>query len=257
MILEKSNGKTHKIGDLVQMQKKDRNYICFPWWYVVFTLVFAVLVCLWPGYHETVLFSILGGIEENAGEVLVVPMGRWLFCIGYFCLITGLEVGKVKCLSTVVIYRCENFEKWWRKQFYRINIIVLLLFGEACLIWIGIEKIQGNQSENIIELVVTFSIHLVLLMTFEICGELLCSKGIIAGILIVLEGLMYVLAEQLSNPWFVGGMLIRSEEYLDSGFRLSVMYAVQILILFSCWFVLGKLLKQKMLNGQKGKQIWE
>lgn len=209
---------------------------------------------IWKDKNKDVFLSLIGGIEEYDGEILILPMGRWLFLFGFFFLLAGLEVMKIKRVSYFVCYRHSTFKHWWKKQFIHIHLMVVILFGIALLTWLGCSIVQGKSLEDIGVISVTFLIHICLMVTIEICFDVLFSKALTGGILIVVEGVLYIIAEQYQIPWLAGGMYIRSSKMLENGFALPVMYVAEILFMLVCYgmilFMWKKGYMEELQNGK-------
>lgn len=207
----------------------------FSWWYIPATFVFALLDYKWAGPGGGILEVRLGGIEESGGEILPVPMGRWLFVFGWFFLTAGLYSIRARRLLVLELYRHGSFGRWWFRQSLRIYGMSFILYMEMVLVWYVLEWLTGRKTEEAGWILITFGLHAALFVAVETGLNLLAMKGMAAGILIIAEGMGYVLAEQTGNPWLAGGMYVRSSRYIENGFSLPVMYSVEIVLLVFCY----------------------
>ncbi|MDE6625264.1 MAG: hypothetical protein K2K56_02705 [Lachnospiraceae bacterium] len=230
-------------------------HIGFSWWYIPATLVFALLDYKWAGPSGGILEVLLGGIEviqceESGGEILPFPMGRWLFVFGWLFLTAGLYSIRARRLFVLELYRYGSFGRWWLKQCLRIQGMSFILYMEMVLVWYVLELMTGRKTEEAGWILLTFGLHAAVLVAVEICLNLLAMKGMAAGILIIAEGMGYVLAEQTGNPWLAGGMFVRSSRYIENGFSLSVMYSVEILLLVFCYTAIWRLERSGRLENR-------
>lgn len=222
----------------------------FSWWYVPATLIFSLLDYKWAGPGGGVLEVLLGGIEESGGEILPIPMGRWLFAFGWLFLAAGLESMRERRLFVFELYRYGSFGRWWFKQFLRIQGVSFILYIEMAVVWYVLEIMTGRETEEAGWILITFGLHAAVFVAVELCFDLLAVKGLTAGVLIIAEGMGYVLAEQTGNPWFAGGMFVRSSRCMDGGFSLSVMYSVEVVLLILCYTAVWRLGKSGRLENR-------
>lgn len=217
------------------MKRKLTGSALFSWWYIPATLVFALLDYKWAGPGGGILEVLLGGIEESGGEILPVPMGRWQFVFGWLFLTAGLYSIRARRLFVLELYRHGSFGRWWFQQCLRIQGMSFILYMEMVLVWYVLELMTGRKTEEAGWILLTFGLHAAVFVAVEICLNLLTMKGLAAGILIIAEGMGYVLTEQTGNPWLAGGMYVRSSRYIENGFSLPVMYGMEISLLLLCY----------------------
>ena len=212
-----------------------KNRVIF-WWYYPATLLFSFLEYKWSDYHSGIISNLIGGIEVSDGEILPIPMGRWLFIFGWIILIAGIKINRIKRLEVIEIYRHMSFRKWWVNRFVQIQILMLTIYIEMIAIWYGLENITGRKTDNILPIVVTFGLHMSVYIAIEICANILFVKGLGAGILIIMEGMSYVIAEQTRLDSLAIGMFVRSSRCIENGFSLPVIYGLEIILTALCCF---------------------
>jgi hypothetical protein len=224
------------------MKKLQTEYVFL--WYVLSAVMIALLVFKWPGRHGELIFSCLGGIEENGKTIMLLPMGKWLLSYGYFFLIAGIEIRQAKKMCIFSLQRYGTFSSWWRRYFFRIQNIILLLYFEMIFIWRIIEWASGQKTRNAFLIIFTFYLHLSMMISLELCSDLIWEKDVMAAALIVIEGICYIVAEEYKLPWMAGGMYVRSEHFLNYGFQLIAVYVMESVVIVVCYTLVWILWKK-------------
>lgn len=222
--------------------------------YIWLTIIFAFFAVMWHGEKEGIIFFILGGIKNDMGkQIELLPMGKWLFLFGYFFMIIGMQLARERQSVTLLMHRYGSFYKWWRTHFINIEFLIMILFLSSICIWKCMEFVYEVKSLNFIWICVTYFIHLICMGAVEISSDILFSSKVMSAILIILEGILYILSIQYSLPWLAAGMFVRSDKYQKDGYSILLVYIIEVFIIAICYLAVPVLWKCGWLER---REIW-
>ncbi|MGN0154612.1 MAG: hypothetical protein ACI4A3_09175 [Lachnospiraceae bacterium] len=203
---------------------------------LVVTLVFALFVGMWS--EETGgsdIYSILGGIEcEGKDDLNLLAMGKWLFLLGFFLMITAISLTVYKNMRIFLIYRYGGFPKWWRRYFVSVFSSVCFCFLCAVFVWKVCSDSSAISLWKEVHISFHYLLHLLSVVSMVIVLDLILQSKSAISLFIIAEGIFYVFSVHYQCSWMVLGMFVRSEWHTADGFNGIVAYIVEILVvLFS------------------------
>lgn len=215
--------------------------ICNKWNFLM-TVCFALFVYAWTEKKDEAIFGILGGIPDYGGRTIeIVPLGKWLFLFGFFFLIACRTINMSQQIKNFQMYRHQKFVRWWSQHFAVVHMVNVLTFFTAYLIWRLICRENGE-----LEAVFTFFLHLSCMISILLLFDFIGTK-IMPCILIVVEGMGYVLSVNYDIPWLACGMYNRSIFFREDGFSVGIFILETVIILF-CYMAAPYLWNKEILE---------
>lgn len=211
---------------------------------VVMTFLFSFLIQKWPDeYHNSTLLSILGGIKvEEGNSINLLAMGRWLFLLGFFLVILGINITMFQKTRSMALYRYKSIKSWWKEYFFTIHKNILLYY----IIIIIVVLLYNSEKIGLDEILVIFTyyLHLCCLISFILAFDVVYRKKAILGIIIIFEGVLYILSVQYSCMWLVPGMYVCSSWCIDNGFDGLLVFAFELVAIVFFWSLIPFLWKK-------------
>lgn len=199
-------------------------------WDFLLTLCFALCIYGWTWDKENLMREILGGVPYSGGdEILLLPLGKWLFLFGFFFFILCRGMLTDSRIGVLERYRYGSFGRWWGTRFLTLHLKNVLAFLTAYLCWglLGGFPMQA-------EMALVFYLHLCAMVSLLIVADYFQMSGMAPGILIVAEGVGYVLSVRHSLPWMACGMYSRSVFAGSDGFPAWILTAEAALTVLCC-----------------------
>lgn len=230
--------------------KQMTNNICDKW-NILMTVCFALFVYGWTEQKDEAIFGILGGVPDyGGGTIEIVSLGKWLFLFGFFSLVTCRTISTGKGVRNFELYRHQQFVKWWSLHFAKAHMINVFTFLVAYLIWLLL--CRGNTE---LEAALIFLLHLSCMTSILLLFDFIGVK-IIPCILIIAEGIGYILSVNYNIPWLACGMYNRSIFFRGDGFS-SVVFVLETTIILFCYIVVPLLWGKTFWKGRHFKwSIW-
>lgn len=221
--------------------RKIEGMICNKW-NLLMTVCFAFFVYAWTDKDDEVIFRILGGIPDYGGRTIeIVPLGKWLFLFGFFFLIACRTINMSQQIKKLQMYRYQKFVKWWSQHFTVVHMVNAFTFFTAYLIW---RLICGENGK--IEVVFVFFLHLSCMISILLLFDFI-GKKTVPCILIIIEGMGYVLSVNYDISWLACGMYNRSILFREGGFSVGV-FILEIVIILFCYMGAPYLWKKEILE---------
>lgn len=219
------------------MDRKGRQKVYADWLPVAVSVgLMTYLMRIWPDERKARdLCFLLGGIEwQGNGYIDLLAMGKWLFLLGYFILLTGIELNFYKKTIYFSLYRHEGIKRWWRRHFFHIQGKISVVFFGITLIWIIVGKQTGFGTGEV-QVVMVYYAHLLCLVSLMVMADIMVQTRAVAGLLIVAEGFGYVLSVNCQCAWLAPGMYVRSQWYSENGFSALVVLILEMLMILLCY----------------------
>ena len=203
---------------------------CWNLWDFLMTLGFALCIYGWTWDKSNPVQEILGGVPyEEGGELLLLPLGKWHILFGFFFFI--LCRGMLADSRFVIFekYRYGSFRGWWRVHFWTLHLKNSLTFLTAYLLWGLLGKLDMQAGAALV-----FYLHLGAMVSILIAADYFRLSGVAPCILIVAEGVCYVLSVRHHLSWLACGMYTRSVFERADGFPAWIL-AAEVLLTGLCW----------------------
>lgn len=198
-------------------------------WYFLLTVCFAFFVYVWIDKDDEVIFRILSGIPDYGGRTIeIVSLGKWLFLFGFFFLMACRTINMSREIKKFQMYRCQKFIRWWSQYFAVVHMVNALTFLIAYFIW----WLVCRENEKM-EVVFVFFLHLSCMISILLLFDFI-GKKIMPCILILIEGIGYVLSVNYDIPWLACGMYNRSIFFRKDGFSVGIL-VLEIMIIVFCY----------------------
>lgn len=209
-------------------------------WDLLLTVCFALFVYFWHGFSDDLILRILGGVPDYGGKVIpYIPFGRWLFLFGFFLFSVCRSLYEEGGINVLERYRYKEMGKWWRKHFLMLHLKNTVLFLICYAIWYALER-----KELHLMAAVTFFLHLSMMISVLLLADYLDIK-IMPCLLIVAEGMGYVLSVNYDLPSLANGMYNRSIFVRKDGFSFPV-YLMEIIVIGICYVAVPFLWKRNI-----------
>lgn len=220
---------------------------CIDKWDALAALAYSVLTWTWTDVSKRGFTGILGGIStENGNTIELVPLGKWLFLFAFYFLIICRKLYQTISNLTLTVYRYQSFKQWWRHSFMMIHLTDALIFTETCAVWGIFESISGNPDWEAIAVVAVFFLHLsVWVSILEVCNVAF-ERQIAPCVLLILEGMLYILSVNYDQPVLACGMYVRCV-CAAPGIAAAV-YGAEAMIIMVCYFAAPQLWKSGYLE---------
>lgn len=217
--------------------------------YAGLNFIFSIFCCVECDGVQGIISQILGGIPVQTGEIEIVLMGKWLFLIAFYLLLTGIELNSRESIRLYALYRYKSYHNWWRKNFYSIQLLMSMLLMESVLLWSGYERINGLSSGSAVQIVFLFWVHMCFLVMLQCLLHLFIQNGMGASILIFLEGIGYLFSLKIKNCGLltpgIWGMYIRSSLAEKNGFQTILVVFIQLAAIAVC-AIFGDYIERKI-----------
>ena len=207
----------------------------------------AVFVWLWSDKSGGVIYSAYGGIEIESRELNLIKLGKWLFIYGLYFLLLIKQLTDNKKTQLFSIYRFGSFKAWWKSYFLKIHLLMLGSYVISCLVFYVIELITDNHSSNTIEVLFIFYVHLATYISIIIACNQMFTKSLVPCVLIVFEGITYLISVQSSVMISSCGMYT-SMSRIDSKCMIITIMMAQLLIGYVCYYIVIWLWKKDYLD---------
>lgn len=222
------------------------------------TLLFALFIQKWSsktGDYD--IYSILSGIEfEGKEELHLLAMGKWLFLLGFFLIITTININTYKKISILLIFRYGEFKKWWIHYFLSVINSVCICFFCTIFVW----KVYGGNSNvscwKQAQVSCHYLLHLLSIISIIIVLDLILQSNSIIAFFIIAEGVMYIFSVCYQYPWLVPGMYVRSNWHTENGYNGIITYILEFLVIILCFIIIpilwkkGHLEERNWINGK-------
>lgn len=216
-------------------------------WDILAALGFSVLVWSWTDGTKRGITGILGGIStENGNTIELVPLGKWLFLFAFYFLIICRRLYQTKSNLTFALYRYRSFKRWWRHSFMMIHLTDLLIFIGTCAVWGIFGLLSGNPDGEAIAVLAVFSLHLSVWVSILALGNVVFERQLMPCVLLILEGMLYILSVNYDQPVLACGMYVRCA-CAPPGIAAAV-YGAEALIIMVCYFTAPKLWESEYLE---------
>ena len=210
-----------------------------------FLMTFCFSLCIygWTWDKNKPVREILGGVPCSEGdEILLLPLGKWLFLFGFFLFILCRRMSEASRLSVFEQYRYGNFRSWWRTHYFSLHLKNSITFLTAYLLWGLLGKLNMQAGTALV-----FYLHLSAMVSLIIVADYFHLSGAAPCILIVTEGLCFILSVQHRLPWLACGMYTRSIFAGADGFPAWIL-AAEAMLTGLCW-VLVPILHENGFSG--------
>ncbi|MBD5543609.1 MAG: hypothetical protein HDR01_05045 [Lachnospiraceae bacterium] len=212
-------------------------------WNLLLTICFAFFVYNWTWQKQDPIMEILGGIPDYGGKnIELVPLGKWLFLFAFFLFIVCKEIQTDLKIRKFKLYRYQNFMAWWREHFFSIHFTNGIAFLIAYLIWAGLGEMNMQLAAAL-----TFFLHLSSMVSILLAVDYISTVKLAPGILIVAEGVGYVLSVNYDIPWLACGMYNRSVFVRTDGFWIGTLVA-EVVVTVICFLAVPVLWKKDILE---------
>ena len=189
----------------------------------------ALFVWMWSDKSCGVIYSILGGIEIENHQINLLKLGKWLFIFAVYFFIFIKKLTDNRKTRLLSLYRYESFKDWWKCFFLNSQLSMFGIYIINCLFFYVLEFITNNHSNHIIEIIFIFYVHLATLLSIIIACNQIITKSIIPCVLIILEGIAYLLSVQYSLLILSCGMY-SSMSKIDNKCMVIIAVLAQLLI---------------------------
>ena len=206
--------------------------------YVGWTAIALVIACIMLAISEKVeeytLQKIIGGIPSSEGELVrLLPMGLWLLLISLFILVAVIEAIRKKGRMMLTLYRYGSISKWWRIYFCGTMSRITIFYVVCMLVWLC----TGDRNPNTKTYVLYYYLHIITVVALFLLLDMVTDKKWISVLLILLDGIGYVLSVHYGMHFLATGMYVRSEKCIDIGFSLEVTIVIKILLIVCCYCI--------------------
>lgn len=199
-------------------------------WNLILVVCFAFFIYYWTWQKQNPILEILGGIPDYGQKnIEILPLGKWLFLLAFFFFISCKEMHTELKTWIFELYRYQSFKLWWRRHFWGIHLITAQVFLIAYLIW----TIFGRMNMQL-EVAIIFYLHLSSLISILLVADYISTTKIIPCVMLIIEGVGYVLSVNYDVPWIVCGMYNRSIFSRQDGFGLE-MIIVEVFVTWICY----------------------
>lgn len=201
-------------------------------WDFLSTLCFALCIYGWTWDKSKPVQEILGGVPyyEEVG-ILLLPLGKWLFLFGFFFFILCRRMFVDSRLVIFEKYRYGSFRGWWSVHFWTLHLKNSLTFLTAYLLWGLMGKLDMQAGTALV-----FYLHLSAMASILIVADYFHLSGAAPCILIVAEGVCYVLSVRHHLSWLACGMYTRSIFERADGFPVWIL-ATEVVLTVLCWVI--------------------
>lgn len=196
----------------------------------------AVLCAYWHRNQPDLFIAILGGISVDDGNTIdVVGMGRWLLLIAFFLLLATLQFDCLKNVMKFEISRMASFKRWWRLSFLRSQITFFLSFLYCCCVWCAGSVLLYGTIKVETGCLLTFYIHMSMWIAVSSLGNVTTGKNILPGVIIIMEGMLYVGSINWNFPALTGGMYLR----IVTAGRVGMLnvYVIEMCVIILCYMM--------------------
>lgn len=199
-----------------------------------FLIIFMCMVYGWST-NETkdTTQMILNGIP-NYGELEILLMGKWLFLLSIFFFMLCRKQAKLKPIQGFILYRKQYFNSWWRQHFWKQYGYFAFGFWISVLLWHCMDLCRGITEFGCVGEVLFFFLHLSVYMSGIIVCDFVCEKNILPCILIVFEGMLYVLSVDYRLPALAWGMYVHCA-FSKIGFLSPVLCVIKTVLILG-WY---------------------
>ncbi len=211
-------------------------------WDVLAVVCYSAFTWYWSDRVKSIITEILAGISTKTGVIEVVPLGKWLFLFAFYFFIICRKLSENRRMLAFALYRYKYFETWWKRHFITMHISNFIIFIISCVIWGTLELFDGNFTNENYDVILVFFLHLSVWISVLIAGNIIFDTKITPCILLIFEGMLYIVSVNLNLPFLACGMYVNCS-YAKLGVIAAVAYVIEILIIAICYLAVPKLWK--------------
>ena len=190
---------------------------------IIILIGFSLFTWMWSEKNNGVIASVLGGIEIEDDLIKTLRLGKWLFLFAvYFLMLNKMLVDNRKIIL-FSLYRYRNFKEWWKQYFLKLQKEMFFYYFMCCIVWYLIEIITSNYSKHVIPIMIIFYMHIAMYFSIVIAANQIFNKSIMPCILVLVEGLSYIVAVQYPLIIFTYGMYCRMAMVENKWFHIIVL----------------------------------
>lgn len=221
-------------------------------WDILAVICYSVFTLYWSSQLKSIVAEILAGISMEGSVIEIVPLGKWLFLFAFYFFIIGRKLSKNRRMLLFVLYRYRYFEAWWKCHFITIHIANFIIFLISCIVWETFDWFNGNFTNESFAVISVFFLHLSAGISVLTAGNILFNAKLTPCILLILEGMLYIVSVNFNLPFLVCGMYVNCS-YHSLGIIAGAAYGVEILIIAICYLTVPGLWKLGYLE----RKAWE
>lgn len=223
---------------IIWQMKKRMNLQTF-----LYSICFALLVGYWSDKRNGLLVGALGGVPDNgSGALELLCLGKWLFLYAFFFFIICRELIVDERIFGFTVYRFRSFKTWWRMHFCSVLTANAVVYTFVSFLWWTADRINGQSNNKALVIYMIFLLHLSCMAGIILLFDYLTANKLAPCILIITEGILYVLSVRYRIPWLACGMFCRIAFCVDDGFP-AVICVVEILVTCLCYLAVPLLSK--------------
>lgn len=214
---------------------------------IIFMAAFALFTWMWSDKYDGVITSVLGGIETESDIIDILGLGKWLFLFAvYFLILNKMLVDNRKTLL-FSLYRYRDFKSWWKQYFLRLHITMFLYYLISCIVWYVIGGVTDNSSSHAVEIMIIFYMHLAMYFSIIAAADRILNKSIMPCILILIEGVTYIISVQYRHIVLTFGMY-RRMALMDNKWFQVIVPGIEFIVCWLCYFSVIRLWKKDKLE---------
>lgn len=214
---------------------------------ITILIVFSLFTWMWSEKNNGVIASILGGIEIEDDLIKTLNLGKWLFLFAVYFLMLDNMMEDNRKIILFSLYRYGNFKEWWKQCFMKSQIKMFFYYSICCIVWYLIEIVTNNYSKHVIPIMITFYIHIAMFFCIVIAANQIFKKSIMPCILILVEGLSYIVAVQYPSIVLTYGMYCRMTMVENKWFHFIVL-VIEFIVCYLSYFSVIWLWKKDRLE---------
>lgn len=214
---------------------------------ITILIVFSLFTWMWSEKNNGVIASILGGIEIEDDLIKTLNLGKWLFLFAVYFLMLDNMMEDNRKIILFSLYRYGNFKEWWKQCFMKSQIKMFFYYSICCIVWYLIEIVTNNYSKHVIPIMITFYIHIAMFFCIVIAANQIFKKSIMPCILILVEGLSYIVAVQYPSIVLTYGMYCRMTMVENKWFHIIVL-VIEFIVCYLSYFSVIWLWKKDRLE---------
>ncbi|GFI22826.1 hypothetical protein IMSAGC011_01602 [Lachnospiraceae bacterium] len=211
-------------------------------WDALAVICYSVFTWYWSSHVKSIITEILAGIPNEGSIIEIVPLGKWLFLFAFYFFIISRKLSKNRKILPFILYRYRYFKTWWKRHFIAMHIIDFIIFIISCVIWGMLELFDENFTNENFGIILVFFLHLSVWISVLVVNDIIFSAKITPCILLIFEGMLYIISVNFNLPFLVCGMYVNCS-YSKLGIIAMVVYAIEILTIAICYLIVPKLWK--------------